>query len=246
MLFGGSLLSKNKKIRNQFCKMTVIRKVACLGIMASALGLSSCVVPGIQELADDIGVERGHRAEADAHPKNSVVYRLDDVYYLEIQLHFAPVESCMFEHCDFWGNSHAAFCVGYKSKEAIEAMPSERYLVKLSPCHVADLLQRKVSEPPADAPELIAAADFDYSRAERCPAKPVKLKKYNSNTKEYGKASDYCPYINPVRYTAWHTATRPLAWAAWGVEIPVFVATNAVYYATVVPFDILVESLLGG
>lgn len=226
--------------------MTYLRIKTSILSLCAFFSLSSCVFPGIQELADDIGVQRGYWADADRSAHDLTVYRLDDAYYLEMQLRFAPVESCMFEHCDFWGNSHAAFCVGYMSKEEIAALPSERYLVKLAPHHVADILQRKVSEPPADAPQLIAAADFDFARAELCPAKPVKLKKYNSTRKEYGKARDYYPYERPVRYTAWHTASRPLAWAAWGVEIPVFVATNAVYYATVVPFDCLIEGLLGG
>lgn len=219
--------------------------IACVLSLCSVITLSSCVVPGIQELADDIGVQRGYWADADMSPHELAVYRLDDAYYLEMQLRFVPVVSSMFEHCDMFGNSHALFEVGYRSEEEIAAVPAERYMVKLTPRHVADILQRQVA-PSEDAPALVAAADFDFARAERCPAKPVKFKKYNRPGKEYGKAKDYYPYEGPVRYTAWHTATRPLAWAAWGVEVPVFVATNAVYYATVVPFDMIVEGLLGG
>ncbi len=204
------------------------------------------MVPGIQELADEIGVQNGYWADTDKSPHDLVVYRLDDAYYLDAQLRFVPVVSSMFEHCDMFGNSDALFYVGYRSDEEIAAVPAERYMVKLSPDNVADLLQRKVAPPSEDAPALIAAADFDFARAERCPANPVKFKKYNSPIKEYGKAQDYYPYGYPIRHTFWYTVSRPLAWASWGVEIPMFVATNAVYYAVVVPFDTIVEGLLGG
>ena len=38
---------------------------------------------------------------------------------------------------------------------------------------------------------------------------------------------------------------RPVAWAAWGVEIPLFVASNAIFYTTYLPYRIVKVEVFG-
>lgn len=194
-----------------------------------ALGLSSCLVPGIHRTVDSIGVQSVYSKDTATRPHDLVVYSLDGSYYMEMQLRFVQCDLEIFRFEGLCGTTRGWRLYHTDSKE-LERIPTQKYLVRLSENDVFCILQRRVKALPEHAPKYIAAADFDYARAKRCAVKPLRFADtYNPQRREYGSLSDYTPRLSRTT-TSLHTYMRPLAWASWLIEVPVAVASNVVFY----------------
>jgi len=225
--------------------MGIVRKVM-LGISAVSVMLqSSCVLPGIQEAVSNIDNFRvSAYADADT-PHHLKVYRVGDAYYMELYLRFVPVSTRMFYY-ETITNSTKGVRISEPEEEYVARVPAQPYLVRLTEQDVWHILQRRVAPPGDDAPMYIPAKDFDYARAERCAVRPVKfIHPYEYDKKaRYGSPGYY--YTTEAYHTGTlHTLTRPLAWAAWGVEVPVFIASNVVFYTTYFPYRAVKCRLFG-
>lgn len=207
--------------------------------LSGSLFLSSCVVPGIQQTINHIDNYQVIKDSSAATPHDLKVYCLDGRYYMEVELRYVPIETCMF-YFEAITNRTKGICVaGSKNREV------KKYLAKLSDTDVFHILQRHVEQPGDDAPEFIAEKDFDYARAERCAVNPVKFKFNTRERAEYAHSEYYYPYIEPFSGGILHTLLRPVAWAAWGVEIPLFVASNAVFYGIYFPYRVVEVKVFG-
>ena len=74
----------------------------------AALGtlLSSCIVPNFSGVADAVGREKLVSEPNDGHPKDLVVYKLGDAYYVEVQATWQHVSERSFYFWDpFQGRS---------------------------------------------------------------------------------------------------------------------------------------------
>ncbi len=201
--------------------------------------LSSCVVPGIQQTISCIDYYRVTKVSSAETPHDLKVYCLDDRYYMEVELCYVPVETCMFYYAAIFSMTKGICVSGRKNNEV------KKYLAKLSDKDVFHILQRRVEQPGDDDTELIAAEDFDYSRAERCPAKPVMFRFNPREKPHYAHSEYYYPKIERFSGGTLHTVMRPVAWAAWGIEIPLFVASNAVFYGIYLPYHLVEMHVFG-
>lgn len=198
-----------------------------------SLLLSSCVVPGIQSTIDHIDHYQVIKESSEDTPHELKVYCLDDRYYMEVELRYVPVATSMFYYDSFSGRTKGIRVSGSKDNEV------KTYLAKLSDKDVFHILQRRVEQPGNDGPELIAKEDFDYARAERCAANPVKFSFNPRERAEYAHSEYYYPDIEPFSGGTLHTLLRPVAWAAWGIELPLFVASNAIFYGIWGPYRVI-------
>ena len=123
--------------------------------------------------------------------------------------------------------------------------PVKKFLAKLSDTDVFHILQRKVEQPGDDSPELIDVNDFDFARATRCAVNPVKFKHPADKQAHYSYPEYYYPRIERFDGGTLHTLMRPVAWAAWGVEIPLFVASNTFAYTIYLPYRVIKVKVLG-
>lgn len=205
-----------------------------------ALLLNSCVVPGIQQTIDNIDNYQVSKACSAESPHELKVYCLDGRYYMEVELRYVPVETCMFYYEAIMSRTKGICVSGRKNNEV------KTYLAKLSDTDVFHILQRRVEQPGDDGPELIAQEDFDYARAERCAANPVMFRyAHQGGRVKYGIPIEYYPDIERFSGGTLHTLLRPLAWAAWGVEIPLFVASNALFYGIYAPYRMVEVKVFG-
>ncbi|MBR2125340.1 MAG: hypothetical protein IJ943_01225 [Akkermansia sp.] len=203
--------------------------VRTISMALCALGLSSCLVPGIHNTVDHIGVQSVYSKDTVTRPHDLVVYSLDGSYYMEMQLRFVQCDLEIFRFEGLSGSTGGWRLYHTDSKE-LERIPTEKYLVRLSKDDVFDILQHKVESLPENAPKYIAAAKFDYTRAKRCDVKPIQFTNTNNpRLREYGPPSCYTPRLSTATTTL-HTCMRPLAWASWLIEVPVAVVSNTVFY----------------
>lgn len=202
-------------------------------MVLSSLGLSGCVVPGIRHTVDSIGVQSVYHKDTVTRPHDLVVYSLDGSYYMEMQLCFVQCDLSVFYFEGICGTTEG-WRLYHTDHEELKRMPTEKYLVRLTPHDVFNILQRRVEEPPEHAPKYIAAANFDYTRAKRCAVKPVQFTNVNNpRLREYGSPSCYTPRLTRASTTL-STCMRPLAWASWLIEIPLAVASNVAFYTVAV------------
>ncbi len=217
--------------------MGILRKIM-LGVSAVSVMLqSSCVLPGIQRAVSNIDNHAVYRYADAETPHDLKVYRVDDAYYMELYLRFVPISTRMF-YFEAITNRTEGFHISETEEEYIKRVPAQPYHVRLTEQDVWRILQRRVAPPADDAPKYIATKDFDFSRAERCAVRPVKLKGPYDKKARLGTPNDYFPKEWEGTGTL-HTLTRPLAWAAWGVEVPVFIVSNVVFYTTYFPYRIV-------
>ena len=207
--------------------------------LSGSLFLSSCVVPGIQQTINHIDNYQVIKDSSAATPHDLKVYCLDGRYYMEVELRYVPIETCMFYYEAIMSRTKGICVSGTKNREV------KKYLAKLSDTDVFHILQRHVEQPGDDASELIAEKDFDYARAERCAVNPVKFKFNRRERAEYAHSEYYYPHIEPFSGGSLHTLLRPVAWAAWGVEIPLFVASNALFYGIYAPYRVVEVKVFG-
>ena len=202
----------------------------------AALGtlLSSCIVSNFNGVADAVGREKLVSEPNDGHPKDLVVYKLGDAYYVEMQATWQHVSERSFYSWDpFQGKRGGLhFWRGHNSNA-----PKETYLRLLSAEQVDGLLQKKVAEAPDGTPTLISATEFDYSRAKRCTPRPKRFPDYQDESKlVYGNADDYYYSVCYRERTSWaHYAMQPVSWLAWAVDVPLTVAINAPLYLMIAP-----------
>ena len=207
--------------------------------LSGSLFLSSCVVPGIQQTVNHIDNYHVYKESSAATPHDLKVYCLDGRYYMEVELWYEPVETGMFYY-EAIVNRTKGICVsGTKNNEV------KKYLARLSDTDVFHILQRRVQQPGDEDSELIPEKDFDYARAERCAVNPVKFKFNPRERAEYAHSEYYYPHIERFSGGTLHTLLRPVAWAAWGVEIPLFVASNAVFYGIYFPYRLVEVKVFG-
>ena len=210
----------------------------------AALGasLSSCIVPNLSGVADAVGREKLVSVPNDGHPKDLVVYKLGDAYYVEVQASWQHVSERSFYFWDPFQGRRGGF--RFWERHNTNA-PKETYLRLLWADQVQDLLQKKVAEPPQDAPALIPQAEFDYSRAVRCTPRPKRFPDYQDESKlVYGNADDYYSVCYRERASWAHYAMQPVSWLAWAVDVPLTVAVNAPIYALMLPWAATQEVLI--
>lgn len=215
------------------------KKLSTLYTLFAALFLSSCVVPGIQQTINHIDNYRVIKDSSAATPHDLKVYCLDGRYYMEVELRYVPIETCMFYYEAIMSGTKGICVSGTKNNEV------KKYLARLSDTDVFHILQRRVQQPGDEDFELIPEKDFDYARAERCAVNPVKFKFNRRERAEYAHSEYYYPHIEPFSGGTLHTLLRPVAWAAWGVEIPLFVASNAVFYGIYFPYRLVEVKVFG-
>jgi hypothetical protein len=215
------------------------KKLSTLYTLFAALFLSSCVVPGIQQTVNHIDNYHVYKKSSAATPHDLKVYCLDGRYYMEVELWYKPVETCMFYYEAIMSGTKGICVSGTKNNEV------KKYLARLSDTDVFHILQRRVQQPGDEDSELIPEKDFDYARAERCAVNPVKFKFNTRERAEYAHSEYYYPHIEPFSGGTLHTLLRPVAWAAWGVEIPLFVASNAVFYGIYFPYRVVEVKVFG-
>ena len=201
--------------------------------------LSSCVIPGIQQTVSCIDYYHVSKKSSVKTPHELVVYALDGRYYMEVELLYTPVTTCMF-YFEFITDRTKGICVTGSDKR-----PVKKFLAKLSDTDVFHILQRKVEQPGDDSPELIDVNDFDFERATRCSVNPVKFKYPADKQAHYSYPEYYYPRIERFAGGTLHTLMRPVAWAAWGVEIPLFVASNTFAYTIYLPYRVIKVKVLG-
>jgi hypothetical protein len=201
--------------------------------LAGVLSLSSCIVPNFSGVSDAVGREKLVSVPNDGHPKDLVVYKLGDAYYVEVQATWQHVSERSFYFWDpFQGRTG-----GFRFWERYNRdAPKETYLLLLSANEVDGLLQKKVAEAPDGTPTLISATEFDYARAKRCTPRPKRFPDYQDESKlVYGNADDYYSVCYRERASWAHYAMQPVSWLAWAVDIPLTVAINAPLYLMIAP-----------
>lgn len=214
--------------------MKVMKQRALFTLAAMGALLSSCIVSNFSGVADAVGREKLVSVPNDGHPKDLVVYKLGDAYYVEVQATWQHVSTRSFYFWDpFQGRTG-----GFRFWERYNRdAPKETYLLLLSANEVDGLLQKKIAEAPDGTPTLISATEFDYARAKRCTPRPKRFPKYHDESKMvYGEADDYYSFfIHRERYSWAHYAMQPVSWLAWAVDIPLTVAINAPLYLMIAP-----------
>ena len=206
-----------------------------------ALILNGCFMINLQHALDTVGKERPLVAQNNAKSaRDLIVYRLDDNYYMQLDLKFMKEESGLLVWSG-WGNHSAAIDLNTWTKEKLDAAPIETYMVLMNPYSVENSLQVKTEKAPEDTPQLIPIAEFDFAKATRCTPNPKRYTSGDWKGQTY-KLEDCYPNLNHrYRYSLLHYMVKPLYWASWGVEIPVFVVTNTTLYAIVMPFELIQE-----
>ena len=203
--------------------------------------LNGCFMINLPHALDSVGKESPQVAKSSAKSaRDLIVYRLNDMYYMQLELKFMQVESGLLVWSG-WGNHSAAIELNTWTKEKLDAAPVETYMVLMNPYSVENTLQIKTEKAPEDEPRLIPIAEFDFAKATRCNPNP---KRYTSGDwkGQTCKLEDCYPNLNHrYRYSLLHYIIKPLYWASWGVEIPVFVVANTTLYSIVLPFEIIQE-----
>lgn len=198
------------------------------------LSFSGCIAPNFSGVVDAIGRETTVFEPNDGHPRDLVVYRLGDAYYVEVQATWQHVPArCLYFSDPFQGETG-----GFRLwTEHDEQAPKHTYLVRLSACEVDNLLQKKVPYPPEDSARIIPKEQFDYKNARRCMTNPRRFPQYNSSKLSYGRADNYYrTYAWTQERRSWlNYAVQPLSWAMWAVDIPVGVAINGTLYLLMAP-----------
>lgn len=206
-----------------------------------ALILNGCFMINLQHALDTVGKERPLVAQNNAlSARDLIVYRLDDNYYMQLDLKFMKEESGLLVWSG-WGNHSAAIDLNTWTKEKLDAAQIETYMVLMNPYSVENSLQIKTEKAPEDTPQLIPIAEFDFAKATRCTPNPKRYTSGDWKGQTY-KLDDCYPNLNHrYRYSLLHYMVKPLYWASWGVEIPVLVVTNTTLYAIVMPFALIQE-----
>lgn len=219
-------------------------KCSLLQMLAAVTLLTGCVVPNLGGIVDSIGREVVVIEPNRAHPKDLVIYELDDAYYVEVQGTWQHVKACS---CYSW-DPYQGRCGGFHLwSQHDKTAPKETFLIRLSSWSVEHLLQKKVPED-SDDRTYISSSEFDYTRAKRCTPRPKLLPQYPDNSKPaYGAADEYYTQAGiPVRerYSWLHVCTQPLAWAAEIIDVPLTVTINAPIYVLLTPYLFAQEALI--
>lgn len=210
----------------RFCKLFVP--------VAAGVLLSSCMKPNLGGVVDAIGREVTVMEPNGGHPKDLKVYKLDGLYYVEVQLTWQHVK----ERCLYYDSICDGRLGGFSLwDEHDKTAPKETYLLLLQDVDVKDLLQKKVENSTKGAPKLISQAEFDYARAERCVPRPKRYRKYQDESKlVYGRADEYYSSYTCMERRSWLNMTlKPLAWVAHVVDVPLTLAINAPLYTLMLP-----------
>ena len=139
-------------------------KCSLLQMLAAVTLLTGCVVPNLGGIVDSIGREVVVIEPNRAHPKDLVIYELDDAYYVEVQGTWQHVK---VRSCYSW-DPYQGRCGGFHLwSQHDKTAPKEPFLIRLSSWSVEHLLQKKVPEDSGDR-TYISSSEFDYTRAKRC------------------------------------------------------------------------------
>ena len=215
--------------------MTIFRKILATTVLCFAAGgLSSCVVStNLGGIVGNIGVKdaccmRGKPFSADevcsvlrpvqpgdesmpgitAHDLQ--IYKLDNLYYMELYCLYLPRESGLFL---LWsprsGDMELVPLFGTPEDELMRT-PVEAQMVLMNAEEVQHCLQIQVDNPPDDAEQVIPKEEFDFARAMRCTPKPEKLDE--PGLERFWYNGYYMPQL-PQRKNFLHYTLQPLAWS---------------------------------
>lgn len=220
--------------------MTIFRKILATTVLCFAAGgLSSCVVStNLGGIVGNIGVKdaccmRGKPFSADevcsvlrpvqpgdesmpgitAHDLR--IFKLDDLYYMELYCQYVPRERGLFRLWVPHGGDMEYVMLFKKDHDALARIPVEANMVLMDAETVQHCLQIKVAHPPQDAERVIPKERFDFSRAVRCTPNPEKLDEPGLERFWYNEY--YMPHV-PKRKNGLHYAVQPVAWAFRIVE----------------------------
>ncbi len=220
---------------------TIRRILITAALCLAAPGLNSCVVStnlggvvgniGVKEswnvratpfAAEDMGdalrpVRAGEGATTlpgvTAHDLR--IYRLDNVYYMELYCQYVPRESGLFLLWTPHGGDMEYVTLFETGPDEISRTPVEAHMVLMDAEKVQHCLQIQVDTPPEDAARMIPKERFDFSRAVRCTLHPERLNE--PGLERFWYNGYYMPQL-PQRKNGLHYAMQPLAWTLKVVE----------------------------
>ena len=214
--------------------MTIFRKILATTVLCFAAGgLSSCVVStNLGGIVGNIGVKdaccmRGKPFSADevcsvlrpvqpgdesmsgitAHDLQ--IYKLDNLYYMELYCLYLPRESGLFLLWATHTGDREQVPLFWTSKDEFLRTPVEAQMVLMNAKIVQHCLQIHVDNPPDNAEQMIPKEQFDFTRAVRCTPNPEKLDE--SGLERFWYNGYYMPQP-PQKKSLLHYTLQPLAW----------------------------------
>ena len=156
------------------------------------------------------------KKELNPTPQNMRIYKLGDLYYMELYFQYAPIENGLARD---W-SPHGGLGIFLKTVDPyyvnLKKTPVEAKMVLMDKECVKNCLQIDVPEVPLLATRMIPVNEFDFSKAKRCKPNPEPFV-YEGKTGYYGMSDFYYPEI-PRQRRWYHYILEPLSWPITVVE----------------------------
>lgn len=166
-------------------------------------------------------------------PHNMQIYKLGDLYYMELYFQYIPIENGLVRSFSFRDGlalhlkTSDPYCPNFRKT------PVEAKMVLMNKDCVKNCLQIDVPEVPASATKIIPVNEFDFSQAKRCKPNP---RTYNYGGKvTYFFMTEYYPEI-PRRRSWHHYILEPISWPIQAVEYVPDAAIITPYVLIAAPF----------
>ena len=148
-------------------------------------------------------------------PHNMRIYKLGELYYMELYFQYAPIENGLARD---W-SPHGGLGICLKTVDPyyvnLRNKPVEAKMVLMDKECVKKCLQIDVPEVPVTAAKMIPIDKFDFSKAKRCKPNPETFV-YEGKT-DYYIMSSYYPEI-PRQRRWYHYILEPVSWPIQAVE----------------------------
>ena len=155
------------------------------------------------------------KKELNPTPQNMRIYKLGDLYYMELYFQYAPIENGLARD---W-SPHGGFGICWTTVDPyyvnLRNKPVEAKMVLMDKECVKKCLQIDVPEVPVTAAKMIPIDKFDFSKAKRCKPNPETFV-FEGKT-DYYIMSSYYPEI-PRQRRWYHYILEPVSWPIQAVE----------------------------
>lgn len=148
-------------------------------------------------------------------PRNMRIYKLGDLYYMELYFQYVPIENGLVRTFNFRSGVGLHLITSDSYRADLRTAPVEANMVLMNKDCVKNCLQIDVPEVPATATKMIPVNEFDFSQAKRCEPNP-RTYDYGGRTTYYFMR-EYYPEI-PRRSSWYHYILEPISWPIQVVE----------------------------
>lgn len=148
-------------------------------------------------------------------PHNMRIYKLGELYYMELYFQYAPIENGLIRSFSFRGGYDLHLKTSDPYLTDLGKEPVEAQMVLMDKACVKKCLQIDVPEVPDSAAKMIPVNEFDFSKAKRCKPNPLTYDYGGKPT--YFFMTEYCPEI-PRKRSRYHYILEPISWPIKVVE----------------------------